>query len=226
MATDYQPGQHGMPFSDAEIATAVQAFWSSRTGGTQSAKHDKAFLQLISDELAELGWPAHVATHPGDRLALVAGHFRVAKSWDIVCRDAENQPRICVEFKSQVDSYGNNENNRYEEALGSGLDIRARNGVRPALGFVLVICDEDATRRPTRDRLPDLDPKFSRTSHIDRRKIFAERIVEYELNGRALYDAAALLLVRRDGTFEHPDNPELWLANFPDKLARAAEPRT
>jgi len=150
-----------MPFSDAEIAAAVGAFWSGRRGGTQSGKHDKAFLQRIAGELGELGWPAHVATHPGDRWTLVAGHFRVAKSWDIVCRDSGDQPRICVEFKSQVGSYGNNENNRYEEALGSGLDIRARDGVRAALGFVLVICDEDATRAPTRDHLPDLDPRFS-----------------------------------------------------------------
>jgi len=137
-----------MPFSDADLATAVHAFWSSRTGGTQSGKHDKAFLQLIADELERLGWPAHISNHPGDRQALVAGHFRVAKSWDIVCRDLNDQPRICVEFKSQVGSYGNNENNRYEEALGSGLDIRARDGAAAALGFVLVICDEEATRAP------------------------------------------------------------------------------
>jgi hypothetical protein len=49
--------------------------------------------------------------------------------------------------------------------------------------------------------------------------------VEYKLNGASLYDAAALLLVRRDGTFEHPDNPDLRFANFPDKLARAASDR-
>jgi hypothetical protein len=160
-----------------------------------------------------------------DPLSTVAGHFRAAKSWDIVCRDSKGIPRICVEFKSQVDSYGNNENNRYEEALGSGLDVRARYGEHAALGFLLIFCDEEATRRPTRDRLPQLDPTFQNTSHIERRIVFAQRIVEYELKNRALYDAAAVLLVRRDGTVEHPANTDLWIANFPDKLVRAAGPR-
>lgn len=214
-----------MPFTDQEIAAAVADFWSVRTGGTQSAKHDKAFLNLIAAELAQLGWPAHVAKYFSDRDAVVGGHFRVAKSWDIVCRDAAGIPRICVEFKSQVDSYGNNENNRYEEALGSGLDLRAKHGPATVLGFVFVICDEPATRTITKARLPDLDPAFLNSTHIDRRRIFTERITEFELNGQSLYDAAALLLVRRDGTFEHPANPDLQLANFPDKLARVAATR-
>jgi hypothetical protein len=216
-----------MPFSDSDIAAAAREFWAARESGTQSARHDKPFLKLIADELEHLGWPAHISGYFADPAAIVAGHFRMAKSWDIVCRDSDGQPRICIEFKSQVDSYGNNENNRYEEALGSGLDIRARYGADASLGFFLVICDEPATRRiTTKARLPDLEQRFRDTSHIDRRIVFAERIVEYRLNEGRLYDAAAILLVRRDGTVEHPQNPELWLANFPDKLARAAGGRS
>ena len=211
-----------MAIRDAEIATAATQFWSARQSGTQSALHDKAFLALVARELEGLGWPAHVAQFFGDPLAVVAGHFRVAKSWDIVCRDKKSIPRICVEFKSQVGSYGNNENNRYEEALGSGLDIRAKAGDAIALGFFLVICDEEASRRINRPRLPDLNPRFANTSHIDRRLVFAERIVEYELNGRSLYDAAAILLIRKDGSFEHPTNPALRLAAFAEKLASVA----
>ncbi len=108
-------------------------------------------------------------------------------------------PRICIEFKSQVDSYGNNENNRYEEALGSGLDLRARFGSTAILGFFLVICDEPKTRSITKRRVADPDPVFVNTSHIDRRLIFAERIVQYQLTEAPLYDAACVLLVRRDG---------------------------
>jgi hypothetical protein len=214
-----------MPITEKAIAGAIKEFWSGRSGGTQSAKHDKAFLKLIADELERQGWPARIAQSPQDRDAVVAGHFRVAKSWDIVCRDANGVPRICVEFKSQVDSYGNNENNRYEEALGSGLDVRAKHGIETVLGFVFVICDEPKTRSITKTRLPDLDPAFADSSHIDRRKVFSQRIIEYKLNGESLYDAAALLLVRRDRTFEHPDEPGLRLDNFPDKLARAAAER-
>ena len=214
-----------MPFSDDEITLAVRDFWAERSSGTQAAKHDKAFLKLIADELDSLGWPAHIAQSSQDKDAVVAGHFRVAKAWDIVCRDADGVPRICVEFKSQVGSYGNNENNRYEEALGSGLDIRAKHGSDTALGFVFVICDEQASRSITRPRLPQLDPAFENSSHIDRRSVFSQRILQYKLNGESFYDAAALLLVRRDGTFEHPDNPDLRLLNFPKKLAQAANVR-
>jgi len=214
-----------MPFSDREIGLAVKEFWSMRSGGTQAARHDKAFLKPIAEELSSLGWPAHVAQSAQDKDAVVAGHFRVAKAWDIVCRDADGVPHICVEFKSQVDSYGNNENNRYEEALGSGLDIRAKHGADMALGFVYVICDEEASRSITAPRVAQPDPAFVGSSHIDRRRVFSERIVQYRLNGDSLYDVAALLLVRRDGTFEPPDNPDLRLVNFADKLARVARER-
>jgi len=209
-----------MPFSDEEIQATVRDFWGARETGTQSGRHDKAFLELVANELTTLGWPAQIRQQ-----SVVAGHFRVAKAWDIVCRDMHRRPRICIEFKSQVDSYGNNENNRYEEALGSGLDIRARYGGEAVLGFFLVICDEPATRSITRPRVTELDPVFENTSHIDRRIIFAERIVQYQLLEARLYDAACVLLVGRDGSVGHPENPELWLTNFPDKLARAAGPR-
>src|SRR3989304_2604912 len=155
-----------MPFSDNEIGAAVREFWTVRSTGTQSARHDKAFLKLIADELQSLGWPAHIAQSARDKDAVVAGHFRVAKSWDIVCRDA-------------------------------------------VVGFVFVVCDEQASRSVTPTRVAEPDPAFENSSHIDRRRVFSQRIVQYKLNGQSLYDAAALLLVRRGGTFEHPDNPGL-----------------
>ena len=209
-----------MPFLDGEIQAAVLEFWGARKTGTQSGRHDKAFLELVANELTTLGWPAQIRQQ-----SVIPGHFRRAKAWDIVCRDTRGLPRICIEFKSQVDSYGNNENNRYEEALGSGLDIRAHYGSEAALGFFLVICDEPATRSVTKARLTELDPVFQNTSHIDRRLIFAERIVQYRLSDARLYDAACVLLVGRDGAVGHPDNSDLWLTNFPDKLVRAAGSR-
>lgn len=208
--------------TDDELRRAVQKFWSGREGGTQAAAHDKEFLRLVAVDLEGLGWPGHVSSHAGDPKALVSGHFRPAKSWDIVCRDGSGKPRICVEFKSQVDSYGNNENNRYEEALGSGLDVRARHGEHVALGFFLVLCEEEQTTRPTRERAPDLDPAFSGSSHVDRREIFARRITEFQINDMPFYDAAAILLVHRDGTFRTLNDPKLDPRTFAERLARAA----
>ncbi|HUF53154.1 MAG TPA: hypothetical protein VMR52_05190 [Dehalococcoidia bacterium] len=45
-----------MPFSDAEIQDAVADFWGARAGGTQSARHDKAFLNLVAEELGGARW--------------------------------------------------------------------------------------------------------------------------------------------------------------------------
>ena len=148
----------------------------------------------------------------------MAGHFRPAKSWDILCRSAQGAVRVCVECKSQVDSYGNNENNRYEEALGSGLDVRARHGDAVALGFVLVLCDEDATGRATRDRSDDLDPVFTSSSHMTRREIFARRITDFGVNDAPFYDAAALLFVTRTSEVRHPDDPDLDVRTFAARL--------
>lgn len=205
--------------TDEELSAAVATFWNSRKAGTQAAHHDRAFLELLARELTELGWPAHISRYPSDPGALVGGYFRPAKAWDIVCRDEQGFPRICVEFKSQVDSYGNNENNRYEEALGSGIDARAGHGDRLRLGFFLVLCEEEATVRPTRERLAYGDPLFTGSSHIDRRAIFARRLVSFRVNDMPFYDAAALLLVRRDGTFRSLDDPTIDVRTFAARLA-------
>ncbi|HMO96267.1 MAG TPA: PaeR7I family type II restriction endonuclease [Tepidiformaceae bacterium] len=204
--------------SDADISLAVAHFWGARKTGTQAATHDRAFLQLIARELELLGWEPHIAEGVGDARARVGGHFRASKSWDIVCRDNDGELRICVEFKSQVDSYGNNENNRYEEAMGSGLDVRARYGPSVAIGFVLVLCEEEATRRPTALRHIEILPEFRDTSHIQRRSIFARRLTEFRLNEMSFYDAAAVLFVGRDGTHTHPDEPRIDLRTFVGRL--------
>jgi type II restriction enzyme len=204
--------------SDDAIAQAVAAFWSGRTRGTQAAVHDRAFLQLIAEDLRTRGYAPHVARGISDHAARVGGYFRASKSWDIVCRDGEGQLSVAIEFKSQVDSYGNNENNRYEEALGSGLDARARYGHAVLLGFVLVLCDEEATTRPTTMVHDEISPEFRQTSHVDRRALFARRLTQFKLNQMPFYDAAAILLVSRDGGHRHLSDPALDLRTFVDRL--------
>lgn len=210
--------------TDEEVSDAVQRFWSGRIGGTQAATHDKAFLGLIARDLTDLGWDPHIAEGVSDQLARVGGYFRASKSWDIICRGSQGELRVCVEFKSQVDSYGNNENNRYEEALGSGLDVRARYGPHVALGFVFVLCEEPASTRPTRLVHDEILPEFKETSHIDRRAIFARRLTEFRLNEMPFYDAAAVLFVARDGSFSHPQDADLDFRTFGERLVDRVSP--
>ncbi len=211
--------------TDKELSAAIASFWSGRTGGTQAAVHDKAFLQLIATELERYSLTPHVAEGVSDSAARIGGFFRGSKSWDVVCRDPSGELRVAIEFKSQVDSYGNNENNRYEEALGSGLDARARYGESVLLGFVFVLCDEDATSRVTRLTHDEIAPEFRATSHAQRREIFARRLTQFEVNDMPFYDAAAVLLVARNGDHTHPGDPALDLRTFVDRLLHRLNPR-
>ena len=45
------------------------------------------------------------------------------KDWDFLIISLANQLIAAIEFKSQVGSFGNNFNNRTEEALGSAVDL-------------------------------------------------------------------------------------------------------
>lgn len=209
--------------TDDAIAGAVREFWAGRVGGTQAAVHDKAFLGLIAADLKHHGLHPHVAESVSDSAARIGGYFRSSKSWDVVCRDGDGKLRCIVEFKSQVDSYGNNENNRYEEALGSGLDARARYGRGVLLGFVFVLCDEEATARVTRLAHEEIAPEFRATSHAQRRELFARRLTQFRVNDMPFYDSAAVLLVSRDGRHGHPSDAELDIRTFADRLVRRVE---
>ncbi|MCV6625668.1 MAG: PaeR7I family type II restriction endonuclease, partial [Cellvibrionaceae bacterium] len=57
------------------------------------------------------------------RKAQLPGFFRPTKSWDVLIMN--NSTLIAaIELKSIADSFGKNANNRNEEALGSGIDIK------------------------------------------------------------------------------------------------------
>ena len=54
---------------------------------------------------------------------ILPGFFRPTKDWDFLIVTPKNQLITVVELKSQVGSFGNNFNNRTEEALGSAVDL-------------------------------------------------------------------------------------------------------
>lgn len=79
-----------------------------------------------------------------DKRIELPGWFRAEKKWDLVIVH-ERELLAAIEFKSQIGpSFGNNFNNRTEEALGSATDIWAayREGAfkpsaRPFLGYLM-----------------------------------------------------------------------------------------
>jgi hypothetical protein len=96
-----------------------------------------------------------------------------------------------VEFKSQVGpSFGNNFNNRAEEAIGIAVDLWTayREGAfgetpRPFVGWLMLVEDCKQSRSPVRDSSPHYKvlPEFNGTSYSERYNILCRKLVQEQL---------------------------------------------
>jgi hypothetical protein len=208
---------------DRRVMRAVRQFWQTRdsqarkqgaagrkdqgarsavTGGAQMDGFIDLFAQLIS----ESGMP-DAALFRSQKLEL-PGFYRPTKEWDLlVVRDGQ---LVCViEAKSQVGpSFGNNFNNRAEEAIGSAVDLwtayRARafnKSVKPWLGYVFLLEDCAGSRTPVKVQEPHFEvfPEFKRASYARRYELLLDKLVR-----ESLYNAAAFLLAPRTGGYSEP----------------------
>jgi hypothetical protein len=177
------------------------------------------FAQLIADVITGAGAPG-ATVHRKSRVDL-PGYFRPTKEWDILAVH-ENRLLVAVEAKAQVGpSFGNNFNNRVEEALGSSTDMWTafREGAfqpapKPWLGYLMLLEDCETSRRPVRVReshFPVL-PEFRDASYAQRYETFCLKLLR-----ERQYDGVALLLSDRrggpDGAYSEP-RPELGFARF------------
>jgi len=136
-----------------------------------------------------------------------------------------------IEIKSQVGSFGNNFNNRVEEAIGSATDFWTayKNGVfkptaKPWLGYLFMLEECDSSLQPTRriDLSPyPVDERFQSLSYAQRYEMVCQRMVR-----ELLYDSACFITSNENdglrGQFKQP-NQELSIKNFAISLhARAA----
>ena len=105
---------------------------------------------------------------------------------------------MAIEFKSIGGSYGNNLNNRTEEALGNASDIwtayregRFGPAPRPLLGYLFLLRDEPKVSKPVKNSEPhfQVDPAFVGASYAMRAEILCRRLVL-----ERLYDTACLVL--------------------------------
>src|SRR5947209_2032827 len=122
-----------------------QGLRSAVTGGAQM----DGFIELLTKLVAQAGIDrAHI--YYQDSLEL-PGYFRPNKKWDFIVV-VKGQLVAALEAKSQVGpSFGNNFNNRTEEAMGSALDLWTAfrekafgSEVRPWLGYMFLL--DDCTR--------------------------------------------------------------------------------
>lgn len=183
------------------IAEAVEFFWATRNGQitrqNQAGTHDQGnrgavtggkqldgFVELIKDVLILNGVPERCIFIDTD--LELPGYFRPNKKWDLLVVD-NNELIIAIEFKSQVGpSFGNNFNNRTEEAMGSALDIWTayREGVfgtqrAPWLGYFMVLEDCRKSNEPVRVHSPHFPVlrEFIDASYKERYEIFCSKLL-------------------------------------------------
>lgn len=230
---------------EAGLARAVGQFWTGRDSqaekqriagrsdtGLRGAVTAGGHLDGVRDLIAQLFVDNGIAesdirTREGIRLP---GYYRPTKKWDLVV--VSNGVLVAaIEIKSQVGtSFGNNFNNRTEEAIGNAIDVwRAYEegtfgSVRPWLGYVFVLEDAPGSTKPvavSADAVFRTEGIFEGASYSDRYQILCDRLVK-----ERLYDAAWFVLASRDGRTTEP-SPGLSLARLRAAIAgRVAYVRT
>jgi hypothetical protein len=177
------------------------------------------FVRLVRDLLVAKKVPESCIAI--DRRVELPGWFRAEKKWDLVIVHDE-QLLAAVEFKSQIGpSFGNNFNNRSEEALGSATDIWAayREGAfkpssRPFLGYLMLLEDCERSRSPVQVSEPHFPvfPEFKEASYLSRYAVLIEKLLRDRL-----YDGACFLLsspkAAKTGEYIEP-HPELTFSKF------------
>ena len=150
------------------------------TGGAQM----DGFIKLITEIIESAGINTKHIYYK--KYLELPGYFRPTKEWDLlVVKD--NQLIMALEAKSQVGpSFGNNFNNRIEEAMGSALDLWTayREGafnktVKPWLGYLFMLEDCEKSRSPVRIKEPHFKvfPEFKDASYAKRYEIFCRKLL-------------------------------------------------
>lgn len=201
------------------FSAAVRQYWSTRDsqraearggeGQGQSVRGGKqldgvleSIVTLLLDNGVE---PGDIFTdcqlHNTGKLDL-PGYFRPTKMWDLlVVRD--RRLLVAVELKGQAGpSFGNNFNNRTEEAMGSALDLWTayREGAfgsspQPWLGYLFLLEDCPASIRPVRVREPHFNvfDEFRDASYARRYELFCRKLVL-----ERKYNSACFLMSNRE----------------------------
>lgn len=221
---------------DHELRKAIKHFWltrrkqakrqgsssGSRDAGARTAvtggRQMDGFVNLVREQLSEHGI-SKAQVFCRKRIEL-PGWYRPEKQWDLLV--IANRELIAgIEFKSQVGSFGNNYNNRTEEAIGSATDIWAayREGAfkpsaRPWLGYMMLLEEAPGSTHPVKAQEPHFHvfPEFRDASYAKRYEILLTKLVR-----ERLYDSACFLLSNAStgpkGAYHEPA-PELSFDKF------------
>ena len=211
---------------DIKTKEAVKAFWRNREqarrkqigagktdkgerAGVTAGKNMDGFIALAKDivhanglEQADIYLERRVLTLPG--------YFRSTKLWDLIVIN-EGRLIAALEFKSQIGpSFGNNFNNRVEEAIGTAHDLWTgyREGAfgeqrRPFVGWLMLLEDSLKSRSPVKEKSLHFSifKEFKGASYAERYNILCRKLMQEQL-----YTVASIITSPRDaidtGTYE------------------------
>ena len=191
---------------DRYAKKAIRTFWSSREAarknqadrgtadqgeraGVTSGKNMDGFVDLAARVVRANGL-TNASICVERRVLTLPGFFRPTKLWDML---VVNSGRLvaAIEFKSQVGpSFGNNFNNRTEEAIGSAVDLWTafREGAfgdapPPFVGWMMLLEDCEASCSPVNDKHPHFPvlSEFIGASYAERYEILCRKLVQEQL---------------------------------------------
>ena len=186
------------------------------TGGRQMM----GFCAAVQSLLAANGvLDAHIYVKQALELP---GYFRPTKSWDMLIVN-DGHLIAAIEFKSQRGpSFGNNFNNRTEEAIGTAQDLWTayREGAfgrttRPWLGWVMLLEDCPKSQTPVKVVEPHFRvfPEFHGASYATRYELLLRRLVREKL-----FDGAAFIMATSKsgplGAYVEPSPQDLGMKQF------------
>lgn len=202
---------------EAKARDAVKAFWGNRAAarqkqiesgkvdqgeraGVTAGKNMDGFRALMLDVVKANGL-ADAEIHQNKRMLTLPGYFRPTKLWDLLVI-YKGELIAAIELKSQVGpSFGNNLNNRTEEAIGTAHDLWTAfreeafgKQPRPFVGWLMMVEDAPASRKPVAARSPHFPVfvEFKNASYLQRYDLLCQRMIQEQL-----YTTTAVVAAQR-----------------------------
>lgn len=191
-----------------DIRKAIAHFWETRNtqlikqkkldqgnrGAVTGGKQMDGFVQILKNIALECGISEkHIFTRNNH----LPGFFRPSKNWDFIIISPANKLIAVAELKSHVGSFGNNFNNRTEEAIGSATDIWTAfrenafpNQSAPWLGFLIVVEKSEKSTKPVKIHEPHFAAfkDFQKSSYLIRYELLCKK-----LQLERLYNSTSLI---------------------------------
>ena len=185
---------------------AVQLFWNNRESakhkqiglgkndqgeraGVTAGKNMNGFVSLLLD-LVQANGLAQAQVHQSRAVLTLPGFFRPTKLWDLLVI-YKGELIAAIELKSQVGpSFGNNFNNRSEEAIGTAHDFWTayREGAfgkqpRPFVGWLMMVEDAPESNAPVKEFSPHFQVfrEFRGASYLQRYDLLCQKLTQEQL---------------------------------------------